>query len=238
MPTFTTPRPAASDGNRRLGPNAALMLNLDILAMQALSPLSSAYLPWSMSAMRPSGVVAVLNEIVVNRRRAVVELGGGVSTCYIGRLLASLGAGHLWTIEHDERWADFLRNQLVSEGLDQVVTVVCAGLESVESRWPDEKATWYDREQVRGAMAGQLVDLLLVDGPPAYQSDRTHARYPALPFFRSFLADDYAVILDDVSRVGEQDIIRCWEGEFGITFEHRLIDGGIGVGRVTPGYSI
>jgi hypothetical protein len=221
-----------------MGPNAALMMNLDILAMQALAPLSSAYLPWSMSSMRPSGLAAVLNEIVVNRRRSIAELGAGVSTCYIGRLLASLGAGHLWTVEHDESWAELLRGQLVREGLDQVVTVVSAALEPVESRWPDEKPTWYDQEQLRAALAGQRVDLLLVDGPPAYQQDRAHARYPAVPFFAPFFAEDYAVILDDVYRVGEQEVIRSWESEFGITFEHRLIDGGIGVGRIAPGYSI
>jgi hypothetical protein len=44
----------------------------DQLAIQVLAPLSSRYLPWSSAAMRPSGVVAVLNEIVLNRRQRVV----------------------------------------------------------------------------------------------------------------------------------------------------------------------
>jgi hypothetical protein len=210
----------------------------DILAMQALSPLSSSYLPWSVSSMRPSGVAAVLNEIVVNQRRNIAELGGGVSTFYIGRLLASLSEGRLWTVEHDERWVDLLRTRLAGEGLDQIVTVVHAELKPVEARWPGEHAAWYDQQQLCHALAGQRFDLLLVDGPPAYQADRTHSRYPALPFFAPFLTKNYTVILDDIYRSGEQDIIRCWESEFGITFEHRNIEGGIGVGRLAPGYSI
>ena len=97
----------------------------DLLAMQALAPLSLTYLPWSASAMRPSGVVAVLNEILVHQRRSVVELGSGVSTFYIGRLLRQRG-GHLWTVEHDERWAKLLGRELANEGLGDVVTVVHA----------------------------------------------------------------------------------------------------------------
>src|SRR5579863_3775956 len=210
----------------------------DILGLQALSPLSSAYLPWTVSSMRPSGVAAVLNEILVNRRRTIVELGGGISTCFIARLLSRLNGGHLWTVEHDERWADFLESQLTSEGLQQFVTVVRASLEPVDSNWPGEENAWYQRKKLNTVLAGQSFDLLLIDGPPAYQAEWTHARYPAVPFFAPLLADDYAVILDDVDRAGEQDIMKRWESEFDIKFQSRLIDGVIGIGRPRPAFTI
>lgn len=142
----------------------------DILAMQVLAPLSSRYLPWSMSAMRPSGVVKVLNEIILNRRRHIVELGGGISTCYIGRLLRQRGEGRLWTVEHDDRWADVLEQTLAGEALSEVVTVVRAPLSPISPAWPGEDTAWYDREAIRDALAGLPVDLLVVDGPPAYSA--------------------------------------------------------------------
>lgn len=209
----------------------------DTLAMQALAPLSSSYLPWSASAMRPSGVVAVLNEIWVNRRRSVVELGSGVSTFYIGRLLRPRG-GHIWTVEHDERWAELVDQELASEGLGDVVTVVHAPLTPIQSRWPDEEATWYEQSGLKEMTAGQSVDLLIVDGPPAYEAGRGHARYPAAPFFASTLADDYAIVLDDIDRRGEQDIMECWERELDVTFERRLASGRIGIGRPGAAFTV
>ncbi|MBM7085753.1 class I SAM-dependent methyltransferase [Micromonospora humidisoli] len=209
----------------------------DLLAMQALAPLSLTYLPWSASAMRPSGVVAVLNEIMVNRRRCVVELGGGVSTFYLGRLLRQRG-GHLWTVEHDGRWAELLGQELADEGLADVVTVVHAPLTSVPASWPGEESTWYAPERLREMTAGRPVDLLLVDGPPAHQSGYAHARYPAGPFFAPLLAEDFAVVLDDIDRQGEQDIMQCWEEELGVTFEHRPTNGRIGIGRPGPAFTV
>lgn len=209
----------------------------DLLAMQALAPLSSSYLPWSVSAMRPSGVVVVLNEIVVNRRRSIVELGGGVSTFYIGRLLQQRG-GHLWTVEHGVEWADRLEQQLVAEGLGDVVTVVRSPLAQIPKGWLDEEATWYDGDKINEQIAGQSVDLLIVDGPPAYQPGKRHSRYPAAHFFSPMLADDYAIIVDDIDRVGEQDVIEAWEREFGLTFERRTVDGGVGIGRPGVAFTI
>lgn len=209
----------------------------DLLAMQALAPLSLTYLPWSASAMRPSGVVAVLNEILVHQRRVVVELGSGVSTFYIGRLLRQRG-GHLWTVEHDERWAELLGRELANEGLGDVVTVVHAPLTPAASGWPGEESTWYEQRGLAEMTAGRAIDLLVVDGPPAYQAAHAHSRYPAGSFFAPLFAEDFAVVLDDIDRRGEQDIMQRWEHELGVTFEHRPTNGRIGIGRPGPAFTV
>src|SRR5918997_1250059 len=162
---------------------------MDILAMHVLAPLSTSYLPWTISAMRPSALVAVLNEIALNGRRSIVELGAGISTWYIARLLRQVG-GHLTTVEDDD---------------------------------------WYDRGKIYEALDGRRIDLLIVDGPPAFSTDRAHARYPAVPVLAPLLAEDHAVVLDDIDRTGEQEIVDVWERDFGITFERRVMDGGIAI---------
>ncbi|MDG4792764.1 class I SAM-dependent methyltransferase [Micromonospora sp. WMMD1082] len=209
----------------------------DLLALQALAPLSSSYLPWTVSSMRPSGVRIILNEIVVHQRRRVVELGSGVSTFYVGRLLAQRG-GSLCTVEHDERWADQLERDLAREGLDKVVTVVRAPLGPDHPAWPDEEPGWYERGPLLAGIGTEPIDLLIVDGPPAYQKGRYHARYPAIPVLDPMLAGDYAVILDDIDRRGELDIMDRWEDELGITFDRRFTDGRVGIGRSRPSFSI
>ena len=75
------------------------------------------------------------------------------------------------------------------------------------------------------------IDLLVVDGPPADEEKDKHARYPAVPFVRDHLAQDYTIMLHDIIRAGEQEILIRWEREYKLNFERRYRDGFIGVGR-------
>nr|MDT0659794.1 class I SAM-dependent methyltransferase [Micromonospora sp. DSM 115978] len=209
----------------------------DLLALQVLAPLSSGYLPWNVAAMRPSGVVAVLNEIVINRRRCIVELGSGISSIYVGRLLRQRG-GHLWTVEHDEEWADTMEQQVAAESLDELVTVVRAPLVPTLSEWPDEENAWYDPDTIRSRIAQQPIDLLIIDGPPACDVTRRHSRYPAASFFPSLLASDYTIILDDIDRPGEQEIMKRFEQDLDISFEQQILAGGIAIGRSQPSFTV
>ena len=207
----------------------------DILAMQALAPLARAYLPWSQAAMRPSGLLAVLNDIVINRRTRIVECGGGISTFYIGRLLRERG-GHLYSIEHDDAWAALLEQQLAAEGLAAQVTVVHAPLAKPSLSW--NGSPWYAQDRLAAIKTAGPIDLLIVDGPPAYSAALRYARYPALPYFKDALAADYTVVLDDINRRGEQEIAARWAQTLGVPFQRRLIDGTIAVGRPRHSFTV
>jgi predicted O-methyltransferase YrrM len=210
----------------------------DILALQALAPLAPpAYLPWNQAAMRPSAIVTVLNEIVINRRRRIVECGSGISTFFIGRLLRRKG-GHLYTLEHDEDWARLLEQELKAEDLQDVVTVVFAPLAPTSFGWNGTHTPWYGEDKLQCLKSEGGIDLLIVDGPPAYSAELRHARYPALPFFKDALASDYAVVLDDINRRGEQEILERWESILGIPFQRRFVDGTIGVGRARRSFTV
>ena len=86
-------------------------------ALEILRPLLDAggYLPWSEWALRPAALAAVCNEIVIADRREVVELGSGVSTVVLGRLLGQRG-GRLSSVEHDPAWAGVVRGLLERTG--------------------------------------------------------------------------------------------------------------------------
>lgn len=197
------------------------------MALQVLAPLSKSYLPWTVMSMRPSAVVALLNDVVVNRRRCVVECGGGVSTVYLARLFDRLGEGHVHTVEHDRVWAGVLADLLAGEGLGERVTVVHAPLEPSPLSW--NGAAWYADAALHRLEAIPPVDMLVVDGPPAHAPGDPHARYPALPYFRDRLAGDFTVILDDVRRRGELEIVKRWEAELGIEFERRFANGSFAI---------
>ncbi len=156
----------------------------DAAAWQALSPLLGPFLPWSSGAMRPTGLLTVLNDVWFRRSPDIVELGSGVSTVILARLLRELGAGQLLAVEHDQQWA---------------------------------------------ALEGTAVDVLVVDGPPAWRPGSAHARFPALDMLAPFLAPGATVVLDDVERAGERDVLQRWSREHAIRFDMRP-EAGIAVG--------
>jgi hypothetical protein len=127
---------------------------------------------------------------------------------------------------------------LAAESLDGAVTVVRAPLSPFSPAWPHEEAIWYEQDSIRAATAGQRIDLLIVDGPPARQPGRNHSRYPAVPFFAAMLSDDYAIILDDIDRPAEREIVKCWERHLDITFERRYVAGGVAIGRPGAAFNI
>lgn len=191
----------------------------EILATNFLAPLSTSYLPWSAFSMRPSGLVNVLNDIFINNRTMIVECGGGISTFYIARLLSSKG-GHLYTIEHNKKWIDLFQDGLKKEGLAHLVTFIYAPLK--ETNLALENTPWYDTEAISKQLAQDCqIDLLLVDGPPAYEEPLKYSRYPAVPYFLEQLKSDCTIIIDDANRSGEQEIIKRWEKILNIKFEMR-----------------
>jgi predicted O-methyltransferase YrrM len=199
----------------------------DAAAMQALVPLASPYLPWTYFAMRPGAVVAILNDIAVNRRTHIVECGGGISTLYIGRLLRERD-GHLYTVEESADWADTLSHQIEKEKLTDWVSVIHAPISDV--RLPDGNHPWYSHDVVKPLTGRREIDLLIVDGPLAEHLPQI--RYPALPYFYDSLQARATVVVDDIDRPGEQQIVKRWEDELGLSFARRFLNG-IAVATVT-----
>jgi hypothetical protein len=182
----------------------------DAWAWQVLRPLLDGrhFLPWTEGALRPAALVAVLNEIAFAERQEIVELGAGVSTIVIGRLLAERG-GALTTVEHDPDWAAIIRAQLEREGLEGVVELLDAPLEPHPQTW--DGAPWYSPEVVPVLIGS--IELLLVDGPPGYGDGMAHSRYPALPSLADRMAPGGIVILDDADRKAEREIVERWSAE-------------------------
>jgi predicted O-methyltransferase YrrM len=178
----------------------------DAVALQALASLEGPFLPWTEFSMRPAAILAVVSDVAINDRRSIVECGSGNSTIFTARLLRQRDSdGTITTIDHDEHWAALTRRQLEAEGLTRWATVLHAPLED----------GWYARSAVPEP---DVVDLLVVDGPPAHSEPIQHAREPALDAFHARLAPDATIVLDDATRPGEREVIRRWSSNHGRTF--------------------
>jgi rhodanese-related sulfurtransferase len=169
----------------------------DSVAMHGLAALPGPFLPWTSFSMRPAAILAILNDIEIYDRRVIVECGSGNSTIFAARLLALRGVGFVTTLEHDSLWAALTERLLERESLSQWARVVRAPL--VDG--------WYD---VTAIPALTAIDLLVVDGPPAWARHAREARAPALDYFADRLTDNSTVMLDDGWRRGERRVVDRW----------------------------
>jgi hypothetical protein len=109
--------------------------------------------------------------------------------------------GTLVALEHDAGWADLVTDMLRRESLEAFAAVVHAPLTG--------EPPWYDRTALDRTPSS--VDLLVVDGPPAYADGHGLRREPALDHFEARLTADATVVLDDVDRPGEQQVLAHWQ---------------------------
>jgi hypothetical protein len=194
-----------------------------------LSPLLTdyPYIAFSISSMRPSCLVHILNDVVVNDRQQVIEFGAGVSTLLLARLIARNGLStRLTSVEHDPGWAQVIRGMLERERMADPVTVVVAPLEPVTFGVADTH--WYSPDSIRAQSTGATYDCVIVDGPPAWEPGKGLARYPAFPFMREHLAERCRIFLDDADREGEQRVLQLWSEMSGFEFQIRADSLGIG----------
>lgn len=178
-----------------------------------LAPLRAGHIPWTKSSIRPAALAVVVNDIVLNRRRTVVEFGAGVSTEILARLIRQRG-GRLVSFEDNADWIAILRQRLADAGDADAVKLVHAPLAPGALRGHDKD--WYDASVVTDSLkdleAG--VDLVLVDGPAAHLASLSLARYPDYPVIRPNLGETAAIYLDDINRPGERAVLRQWAAEF------------------------
>lgn len=195
----------------------------DARAAVELAKMGVPYLPWPASAIAPSALLSILNDIEINGRRNIVEFGCGISTVYMAMVAKRTGASII-SFDDNPAWAAIVR-----EWIDRIEAAAHCEI-VIAPLGPNDHAVdgnhWYDQAVVADRLAEVTVDLVLVDGPIAYTQEKRLARYPALPNISARLGDRCAIFLDDIRRSGEQEIAERWARQFDLTFEHHPGRGG------------
>ena len=138
---------------------------------------------------------------------------GGLQHACAGPLLHTRG-GRLVSLEHDPTWATHVHSNLADAGLAEIAQVALAPLEP--HPLARDGLQWYAKRALRSLP--RRIDVLLVDGPPAFEPEMELSRYPALPALAERLAPDATVVLDDIDRRGELRTLEAWEGDYGFRF--------------------
>ncbi len=192
----------------------------DTYALGLLQPIISGYplLPFSGSSLRPFCLAHIINDIIINSRNSIIEFGSGISTIMIGRLIKKNKLDtKIVSIEHDEGWVKVLSQILRNEQIDDVIELQYIPLTTC--KLAIDNNDWYDLKILKDYTNGKKFDMVIIDGPPAWEVNKSRARYPAVPFISNKLAKKFSIYLDDAVRAGEQDIIKLWESEYGVNFK-------------------
>ena len=158
---------------------------------------------WALTA--DAGAVLV-REVALRQPRIVVELGSGVSTLLVGRMLKEAGSGKLYSLDHDAAWAERTRAHVRANGLEDFVVVLDAPL--TRQHHDGDDYDWYQVPEEVQRLQG--IDLLVVDGPPQSLSPSGIPRYPALPVFGPKMSPQGLIYVDDAKRPQEQRMIDAW----------------------------
>jgi len=208
--------------NQAVNDNLNLVRNTeDIYCLGLLDNLlqSGGPLPFTFMSLRPFALAFIVNEMLINKRRSLLEFGSGISTVILARAMKMHGIdARLISVESDREWSELTGNLLAKDGLSSYVELVHAPL--THRDWKGRSLLWYDeltlKERLRNA---DSPDLILIDGPAAYNKHYGLNRYFAMPFLKERLAPEHCIFLDDANREGEKQVLNYWKEELGMESE-------------------
>jgi predicted O-methyltransferase YrrM len=179
-------------------------------ALQNLYAIYSPDLPMPSTrgwAASPDLLLTLVDIVIREEPKLVVECGSGTSTLWFALTMQRFGIpGRIVSLEHDDTFAESTRNVLRMHTASAIADVRYAPLEDYELN--GKTYPWYARRAWSDLKA---IDLLFVDGPPADTGE--HARYPAVPLLHDALSESATVILDDLIRTDEQQVVQQWLDE-------------------------
>lgn len=171
----------------------------DYLMNQLSGEIVLPYNSWSIS---PQGMMVIVNHILVNDIRYIVEFGTGISTVFLNNLSVKNKLGlEIISVDHDAAWQNTVREKYRA---DQVKYICCPLTQRV--KFKEHGFTWYDHAALK-QIDKQKTNLLIVDAPIGKTS--LYERAGAFEFFGSELnRPDFSCYLDDTNEAHLKEIMQ------------------------------
>jgi len=177
------------------------------------------YFATTTSSLRFHTLAVILNDIIINQRKSIIEFGSGVSTLAISNLIKknNLKCSFV-SIEDNKEWFDYINSFLSRNNLRNNVKIIYAPLESSDLALGDN--LWYSMQALNNGISKEpKFSLAIIDGPAAWKPKIRLSRYPAIPYLINFLAEEYSIYLDDTNRKGEKEVFSLWHQKYNLKFE-------------------
>ena len=190
----------------------------DSLALIQIRPFLDNYpfIPFNEKALRPIVLNHAINEVFINGRSNVLEVGAGMSTIVLARALEKNKRGSIISIEQDLTWATFINKRLGEEGLSNIAKCYYVPVE--KAQYFNHTITTFNKEKIAETIENKQFDLILIDGPKAYGKGQSYNRISDVFLAKQYLNENTCIILDDAGRSGEKAAIKYWEEKYGLKF--------------------
>lgn len=192
------------------------------IQLESLYGFTHALPPSRSWAASPDLVLEVVTLVNTRKPQLIVELGSGLSTLWIARMLKENGGGKFVSIDHDPHFAAQTRQRLEAQELSEFVDLRVGELES--QTWNEGLQNWYPTSLVTDL---HEIDFLLVDGPP--RNDSGTYRWPAMWELEGRMSEHATVVLDDVIRDEESDLAKAWAVRGGYELDIRFLEKRAGI---------
>lgn len=187
----------------------------DEYAMQIILKLfpKYSYLAFTPFSLNPYTIVHILNEILLNNKKQIVEFGSGISTIIIARFIQinNLDINFL-SIDNNSQWSRFIKKEMCRYGCEKFVNLEVGEIAELTQPYDEEynSKSWYNLTKVKKSIGNlqKEIDLVIVDGPSTGFSE--YARYPTIPIIKDYLSSNVTIFLDDTRRSGEKEILTKW----------------------------
>lgn len=163
------------------------------------------YLPYTSHSLKMRNLACICNDVVINSKNNILELGSGISTIILARLLKknNLNA-KITSIDESLEWINILKNILQNEDLLNYVDFLYAP--TVKSLKVDLTYE-YPEELISNVLKNQKFDLILIDGPKAWPQEKKMSRASNSKIIKNHLEDKFSIFIDNANRVGEKLLI-------------------------------
>jgi predicted O-methyltransferase YrrM len=162
------------------------------------------YLPFTTSSLKFRLLACLANDVVVNDRRSMLEFGSGISTVLVARLFHLNNIqGKITTIDESAEWQEIIKSILEKEELSHYVNFVHAPTKISPT---SEQCNEYNNTIVLEHIRNKMFDLVLVDGPAAWQKETIMSRTSNSKFIIKNVAEKHCIFIDNSDRPGERDL--------------------------------
>jgi hypothetical protein len=189
--------------------------NDDAYALQIIHKLfpEFCFLPFTPFSLNPYTIIHILNDILFNERRQIIEFGGGISTIIISRFIKVNKLNtKILSIDNNESWQNVIFNEAEKYDCCDNLSQVCCQIVKHKNKELKvyDNDFWYDYIKVKEEIdkLENKIDLVIVDGPST--STSKFVRYSALPVIKEKLSHSASIFLDDIKRPAEKEILEKW----------------------------
>lgn len=151
----------------------------------------------------PDFLAKIIEVILKEKPRFVLEASSGVSTVIIGLTLKLINYGKAISLDHEKLYAKITTENIEVNEIGDFSEVKHCPLtdnNSLEESWK-----WYETDNLN---LTERIDLLVIDGPP--RSTQFLARYPAVPLLHKYFSNRVLILLDDANRNDENITVKKW----------------------------